>query len=104
MRWLVVVLFPVLLLSGCDLNPQPEVPGSDEPGAGGSAGAAGAPGAVATSAREPGEREPAPEVGADDQGGGLWAGKASGRDAGPVREALDAGADSAAAPPVVVVQ
>lgn len=103
MRWLVLILFTVLLLSGCDLNPQPEVPGSDEPGGGGSAGAAGAPGALETPPSDDGERDPAPDVGPGDYGG-LAAGKATRPDAGPVREAPDGGADAAPAPPVVVVQ
>lgn len=105
MRWLVLTISAFFLLAGCDLNPQPEVPGFDEPeGAGGSMGAAGATGDLGSSGGT--ERGPGPPVDfdPDDDSGGLHAGAAPRPDGGRQRESADAGADDAAAPPVVVVQ
>lgn len=100
MRWLVLVLLAIFLSTGCDMNPQPEVPGSDEPG-----GAAGAAGAGAQPG-PPGAAEDDPDRASDtdpsDYNGGLQSGnKASRPDAGPVR--ADPDADAAPAPPIVVV-
>ena len=103
MRWLVLLLSALFLFVGCDLNPQPEVPGLDEPeGAAGSAGATGAKddlGPSNSSGQEPG---PPVDFDPDDGNGGLWGGAAPRPDGGPYRESPDAGADDATAPPVVV--
>lgn len=98
MRWLLLLLLSVALASGCDLNPQPEVPGSDEPeGAGGSAGA-GEPVDPGLTDDDPGRTEAPP--GPNDYSAGQGASKdANARpDAGPEREQGDA----APAPPPVV--
>jgi hypothetical protein len=104
MRWLVLVFFPFFLLVGCDLNPQPEVPGSDEPqGAGGSAGATGASDDLETSKGTPTDPGPPVDFAPDADHGGLWGG-ASRPDGGAQRESPDAGANDAAATPPIVVQ
>ena len=98
MRRLVLALVACLLTVGCDLNPQPEVPGSDDPGAAGATGAAGAPGVLIARQDEP---EPAEGTDPTDYNAAPQAGGAPPRDAGERREVSDAGTEAAAPPPVV---
>ncbi|MBE7484624.1 MAG: hypothetical protein HS104_32240 [Polyangiaceae bacterium] len=104
MRWLVLVLLAFSLIVGCDMNPQPEVPGADEPeAAGGASGAAGAPGAdlevPSANDDDPGRAvDPDPT----DYSGGLQAGGKTARPDGGVREVPDAATDAQSPPPVVV--
>lgn len=100
MRWLVVlVAFVSISLSGCDLNPQPEVPSdNEERGTGGSAssgaddpsaGAQASPGPAAPIGEENGkEAEPDPgNEHADDNGGTVPPGASPVADAGDGRDA-----------------
>lgn len=104
MRWLVLIFLALSLVTGCDLNPQPEVPGDTEPE--GAAGAAGAPGAAsgdfAGKASEPGDDDPA-EYAPDDSNLASVP-DAARPDPGPgEREAPDAGAEAASPPPIVAM-
>ena len=103
-RWLALVLLAFSFATGCDLNPQPEVPGANDPEpSGGAAGAAGAGGDLGTPSV--GEDDPGREAASDpaDYSGGLQSGKAARPDSGPERQAPDAGAEASSPPPVVAM-
>jgi hypothetical protein len=103
MRWLLIALLSTLFAVGCDLNPQPEVPGADEPGEPeGAAGAAGAPGGGEVPIVAQDDPALAEDSGPADYNGGLQSGKASRPDGGRELGDFDGGAE-AAPPPIVAM-